>query len=72
MAATFYYCRVKDSQTVAISRKILQILSCSEANLGSHSKQPKRLSLNSCALLIKAVDGLLLKLLSLDLHIRHP
>ena len=30
MAATFYYCRGKDSQgrTVAISRKILLILSC--------------------------------------------
>ena len=33
------------------------------ATLGPHSKQPKRLSLNSCVLLMKAVDWILLKLL---------
>ena len=74
MAATFYYRRVKDSQgrTLAIRRKILLILSCGEATLGPHSKELKMLFLNSCALLIKAVDWLLLKLLLLDLHIRRP
>ena len=40
------------------------------AILGPHYEQPKRLSLNSCVLLMKAVNWLLLKLLWLDFHIR--
>ena len=40
------------------------------ATLGPHYEQPKRLSLNSCVLLMKAVNWLLLKLLWLGFHIR--
>ena len=53
-------------------KNFLNFVMWCQATLGPHSKQPRRLSLNSCVLLIKAVDWLLLKLLWLDLHTRRP